>query len=183
MVSLTPWTWLNKLRELVMDREAWHAAVHGITKSRTRLSGWTELIDLSGPSPKGFPGGTVVKNLPTSIGEARDKRSIPESGRGPGVGNGNQFQYSCLKNSMNRGAWRATVHGVTKSQTQLNMWALWKLRPQRSRNWGACKIFLLSSHDYQGDDFNLNRHCKESSWESDKIPIQTLILLLITYVV
>ena len=142
---------------------------------------WTDR--LSGPSLKGFPGGTVVKNLPTNIGEARDTRSIPELGRASGVGNGNQFQYSCLKNSMNRGTWQAIVHGVIKSQTQLSMWALWKLRPQQSRNWGTCKIFLLSSHDYQGGDFNLNRHSKEWSWESDKIPIQILVLLLITYVI
>ena len=46
--------------------------------------------------------------------------SIPESGRSPGGGHGNQLQYSCLENPMDRGAWRATVHGVAKSQTLLN---------------------------------------------------------------
>ena len=45
--------------------------------------------------------------------------SIPGSGRSPGEGNGNPLQYSCLENPMDRGAWRATVHGVTESQTQL----------------------------------------------------------------
>jgi len=45
---------------------------------------------------------------------------IPGSGRSPGGGNGSPFQYSCLENSMDRGAWQATVHGVTKSQTQLS---------------------------------------------------------------
>ena len=45
--------------------------------------------------------------------------AIPRSGRSPGGGNGNQLQYSCLENSMDRGAWQATVHGVTKSQTRL----------------------------------------------------------------
>ena len=49
--------------------------------------------------------------------------SIPGLGRSPGVGNGNWFQYSCLENSMNRGTWQATVHGVTESQTQLSDWA------------------------------------------------------------
>ena len=65
----------------------------------------------------GFPGGVVVKNLPTSIGDSRDMGSIPLLGRSPGEGNGNPLQYSCLKNSMDRETWRATVHGVTKSQT------------------------------------------------------------------
>ena len=46
--------------------------------------------------------------------------SIPRSGRSPGVGNGNLLQYSCLENSMDREAWKAAVHGVTKSQTQLS---------------------------------------------------------------
>ena len=48
-----------------------------------------------------------------------DPGSIPSSGRSPGEGNGNPLQYSCLENPMDRGAWRATVHGVTKSRTWL----------------------------------------------------------------
>ena len=51
---------------------------------------------------------------------ARDPGSIPGSGRSPGEGNGYPLQYSCLKNSMDRGAWMATVCGVTNSQTRLN---------------------------------------------------------------
>ena len=62
----------------------------------------------------------VVKNLPANAGDARDTGSIPGSGRSPRVGNGNPLQYSCLENSMDRGAWRATIHGVTKSQTRLS---------------------------------------------------------------
>ena len=62
----------------------------------------------------GFPGGSVVKNL---LANARDVGSISVSGRSPGGGNGNPLQYSCLGNPMDRGAWRATVHGVTKSRT------------------------------------------------------------------
>ena len=65
----------------------------------------------------GFPGGTVVKNLPANARDARDMGSIPGSGRFPGEWNGHPLQYSCLENSMDRGAWQATVHGVTKSQT------------------------------------------------------------------
>ena len=49
-----------------------------------------------------------------------DSGSIPASGRPPGEGNGNPLQYSCLENSMDGGAWQATVHGVAKSQTWLN---------------------------------------------------------------
>ena len=61
----------------------------------------------------------VVKNLPANAGEESDMGLIPGLGRFPGVGNGNPLQYSCLENSMDRGAWQATVHRLTKSQTQL----------------------------------------------------------------
>ena len=61
----------------------------------------------------------VVKNPPASAGVVRDTTSlIPGSGEPPGGGNDNSLQYSCLENSTNRGAWWATVHGVTKSWTQ-----------------------------------------------------------------
>ena len=65
----------------------------------------------------GFPDGAVVKNPPTNAGDARGVSLIPGLGRCPGGGHGNQFQYSCLKISTDRGAWWATVHGVTKSWT------------------------------------------------------------------
>ena len=61
----------------------------------------------------------MVKNPPVSAGDMRDVGSIPGSGRSPGGGNGYPLQYSCLENPMNRGAWWATVHRVTKSQTQM----------------------------------------------------------------
>ena len=54
---------------------------------------------------KDFPGGSLVKNLPANAGDARDTSSIPGSRRSPGIGNGNPLQYSCLENSMGRGAW------------------------------------------------------------------------------
>ena len=63
----------------------------------------------------------MVKNLPATAGDTRDVGLIPESGRSPGVGNGNSLQYSCLENSVDRGAWRATAHRVSKSQTRLSM--------------------------------------------------------------
>ena len=59
----------------------------------------------------------VVKNLSASEGDTREVGSIPGWGSSPGIGNGNILQYSYLENSMDRGAWWATVHGVTKSQT------------------------------------------------------------------
>ena len=58
----------------------------------------------------------MLKNLPASAGDAGDSGLIPGSGRSPGRGNGNPFQYSCLENSMDRGAWWATVGGIEKSQ-------------------------------------------------------------------
>ena len=64
-----------------------------------------------------FPGSSVGKEFASNAG---DWGSIPETGRSPGEGNGKPLQYSCLKNPMDRGDWWATVHGVTKSQTQLS---------------------------------------------------------------
>ena len=61
----------------------------------------------------------VVKNPPASAGDIRDTGSVPVSRRSPGRGNTNPFQYSCLENPMDKGAWQATVHRVAKSQTQL----------------------------------------------------------------
>ena len=62
----------------------------------------------------------VVKNPPPKAGDSRDTGSIPGSGRSPGEGNGNPLQYSCLGNSMDRGAWRVTVHLVAKSRIRLS---------------------------------------------------------------
>ena len=62
----------------------------------------------------------VVKNLPANAGGTRDSSSIPGWGRTPGGGNGNPFLYPCRENLKDRGAWRAKVYEVTKSQTQLS---------------------------------------------------------------
>ena len=97
---------LGELRELVMDREARHAVIHGVAGSRTWLSGWTEL-------------NWMVQNLSASAGDIRDAGLVPGSGRFPGGGNGNPLQYSCWENPMDRGAWQATVHRVAQSQTWL----------------------------------------------------------------
>ena len=68
----------------------------------------------------GFPGDSVVKNLLANAGAAGVVGWIPGSGRSCGGENGNPLQYSCGDNSMDRGAWQAAVHGVTKTQTGLS---------------------------------------------------------------
>ena len=59
----------------------------------------------------------MVKSPPANAGDSRDAVSTPGSERSPGEGNGYPLQYSCLENPMDRGAWLATVHGVSKTQT------------------------------------------------------------------
>ena len=92
-----------------MDIGAWMAIVHGVTKSDTVLRWLTHTL--------GFPGGSDGKE---SAYNAGDLGLIPELGRSPGKGTGNPFQYSFLENSKNRGIWRAIVHGVIESWTQLS---------------------------------------------------------------
>ena len=70
--------------------------------------------------PMGFPGGSVVKNPPANAGDTGDWGLVPGLGRSPGEGNGNSLQYSHQESPMDRGAWWATVHRVTKSRTQLS---------------------------------------------------------------
>ena len=75
------------------------------------------------PYTVGFPGGSVVKSPPANAGDTGDVGLIPGPGRCPGEGSGYPFQYSCLENPTDRGAWWASVHGVAKSQTWLSHWA------------------------------------------------------------
>ena len=72
---------------------------------------------------RGFPAGAVVKNPPANAGDARDACSISGWGRSPGGRNGNPLQYSSLENSIDRGAWWATVYGFAKSRTRQSDWA------------------------------------------------------------
>ena len=85
----------------------------------------------------GFPGSSDGKE---SAGNAGDLGSIPGLGRFPGEGHGNPHQYSYLENSTDRGAWWATVCGVTKSQTQLSMQAHTHTRVLRFSSWETCKL-------------------------------------------
>ena len=76
-------------------------------------------------------GGAVVTIPPANAGDIRD--SIPGLGRSPGEGNSNPLQYSCLRNAMDRGAWRATVHGITK-KSDMTWWlnnSNWRWDPDR----------------------------------------------------
>ena len=143
-----------------MDGGAWWAVVHGVTKSRTRLSDFPFTFHLHAlekemathssvlawriPGTSG-PGGLPSmglhrvahnwsdlaaaaaaailpsgKEVTCKTGDPGDVGLIPGSGRSFGVGKGNPLQYSCLENSMDRGAWKATVHGVAKSCTWLS---------------------------------------------------------------
>ena len=87
--------------------------VHRVAKSQTRLSDFHSLTHSL--CRQGFPGGSVVKNLPANAGVAGDSGSIPGSGRSPGEGKGYALQYSGLENSMD-----CIVYGVAKSWTRLN---------------------------------------------------------------
>ena len=105
------------------------------SRSTTRVTELESGIAMIWPQPHwlwGFLGDVVIKNPPSNV---RDTGSIPGSGRSPTVGDGNPLQYSCLENSLDRGAWWATVRGVTKSQAQLSMhiphwlWSLYTTAP------------------------------------------------------
>ena len=67
----------------------------------------------------------MVKKLPANAGDIKDAGLIPGLGRSPGGEHGNPLQYSCLKNHIDRGAWWATVHRVTKNQTRLKRLSTW----------------------------------------------------------
>ena len=68
----------------------------------------------------GFPGGAVVRNPPAKAGDTRAVGWIQRWGRSPGEGHSNPLQYACQENPLDRGAWRATVHRIAKSQTRLS---------------------------------------------------------------
>ena len=76
--------------------------------------------------PGALQAALVVKNPPANAGDIRDMVFIPGLGRSPGEGNGNPLHSSCLGNPMDRGAWWATVHGVTENRTWLTDWTTTK---------------------------------------------------------
>ena len=85
----------------------------------------------------GFPSGIAVKNPPANAGDAGVTGSILESRRSPVGGSGNQPHYSCLENTMDRGAWRDTVHRVTKSQE----WDMTEATEHAGMHW----VFLIAA--------------------------------------
>ena len=97
------------IKRTVGKADGW---LHSFIKTRIWFSGSNNNLPIAG--------GTVVKNMPANAEVISNTGSAPGSGRSPGVGNSNQLQCSCLENSMDRGAWQATVHGVAKSQTLLS---------------------------------------------------------------
>ena len=98
----------------------WRTRSYRKMRSATRCSAYFMLFKLLN-NLDGFRSVSVIKNLPASAG---DMGSIPELWRSPGKGgNGNLLQHSCLGNSMDRGAWRATVRGFLRSWTKLSDWA------------------------------------------------------------
>ena len=95
---------------------------------------WTNMLwnnlDIFLLSKDGVPWWLSSKESTCSVGDTGNMGSMPGSGRSPGWGNGNALQYSCLENPKDRGAWWPTVHGVTKSQTQLSAHAKWSWFPR-----------------------------------------------------
>ena len=101
--------------ENLTDRGAWWAAVYGVAQSRTRLKRLSS--SSSSLLRRASQVVLVVKDPPINVGVVRGMGSIPRSGRSPGGGHGNLFQYSRLENPMDRGAWWVAVHRVAQSRT------------------------------------------------------------------
>ena len=94
--------------------------MHNLLVSNKKLSGSKisivlKLKNLALYYSTGFPGGSVVKNLPANEGDAGGAGSVSGLGRSPGRRHGNSLQYCCLENPMDKGTWQATVHEVTES--------------------------------------------------------------------
>ena len=100
----------------------------------------------------------VVKNLPANSRDIKDTGSIPGPGRTPGGGHSNPLQYSWLENPMDRGAWWATIHRVTKSQTQLKRLSTHAILQCRQ---------ILYQLSHQGSPFNILQQFHLSSHSSD----------------
>ena len=112
----------------------------------------------------------VLKNTPVNAEAVRDVCSLPGSGRSPGEGNGNPLLYSCLENLIDRGAWQATVHSVTKSGHD---WAT-KHTHIFLKNWN---LSLLGKAPFHPDKFP----CSESSFPEIKISTHIIFWLVLMW--
>ena len=111
LLDFFPLFWVGKAAASLLNTSESQACLH------TRITwGTFKASDCLGPASQVV---IVVKNPATKAGDRRDACSIPGLGRSPGEGHGNPFQYSGLESPVDRGAWRATIHSVTKSWTQL----------------------------------------------------------------
>ena len=84
----------------------------------------------------------VVKNTPANAGDLRDLDSVRGLGRSPWGGHGNPFQYSCLENPMDRGAWQAMVHGAAKSWAWLNWLSMHCCLANITKNWNVYQEYI-----------------------------------------
>ena len=131
---------LSELRELVTDREAWRAAIHGVTKSQTRLSDWSDLIWLCIYSDRGFPCSSVVKNLP-AMKESQEMWVRSLVGKMPWSRLRNLLQYSCLENPYGqRSPGSYSPYGCKEldmtEATQYKQHSLQRLVSQGGKGWG-----------------------------------------------
>ena len=104
----------------------------------------------------GFPGSTAVKNPPVNAGDTGDPGSVPGSGRYPGEGNGDPLQYSCLGNTMDRGAWRATIHGVAKELDTTKQAGI-KIAGRNTKSWLKAQHSENEDHGIRSNHFMGNR--------------------------
>ena len=105
----------------------------------------------------------MVKNLLANAGDTGDAALIPGSGRSPGEGNGNPLQYSCLEDPMDRGAWWATVYGVTKGMdTTEHSWVFSMVFPFCSQGSGHFEAIRDDASPRGKEPGCLNHHVKRS---------------------
>ena len=111
-----------------------------------------------------FPGGSVVKNLPASVGDTGEADLIPEWGSSPGGGNGNPLQYPCPDNPIDRGGWQAAVHADERSWMRLSHWA------HRGTQWLASQSSTARGTGLIPGQGTKNPHAAQSGKKKKKLP-------------